>query len=607
MQRLSRPTITFLAFLTIVTGLAVWRIAPASGAPQPVLATGPAPASPMPTPAPGTDLDPTDVSADTERTDGIDLVTIADNEAGWVLLFGQSQWVDPECRWRLEDEGASFTEVAWDVLAPTSDITPPLTCDEIVDLWFAPFGVAPTDDTCTCPAPSAGNDPAPETDVPPAADGVDTTIPVGLRRGINFAGDFEVVPRGEWGTPIRAEWYALAAERGFDHVRLPIAWHAHNGDAPAFVLDEDFAAEVDEQIRLAEAAGLTIMINVHHFTDLDDSAAHEAEFLAIWRQLGERYAAAGDHVVFELLNEPVGRFVDDPDAWNRLAAEALTVVRTSNPTRTVVIGSVEWNHASRLGELVLPDDPNLVATFHTYDPSSFTHQGAVWADPVPPTGQIWDAGLRTIAFDWSEQSWSATVNPTADALTVAFDTTFAGFGLAGTGERYDTLHVTVDRPGDLVVLCNYVDGDPIEIPLSVDGTRARADVDACGGIDSLALQHVGAGTSTVSISRLGLCDAAGCDELVLTNAEALTELVAGAAEWAAAQGVPLYLGEFGVIDPPDGTRTDPASRIAWTRTVREAAEAHGVGWSVFDMSGSFPVYDVTAGSWDDDLVEALLG
>ncbi len=47
--------------------------------------------------------------------------------------------------------------------------------------------------------------------------------------------------------------------------------------------------------------------------------------------------------------------------------------------------------AVNLEHLILPDDPNLVATFHYYEPLQFTHQGASWVDG----SQVWMGTLWT--------------------------------------------------------------------------------------------------------------------------------------------------------------------------------------------------------------------
>jgi endoglucanase len=58
-----------------------------------------------------------------------------------------------------------------------------------------------------------------------------------------------------------------------------------------------------------------------------------------------------------------------------------------------------------------------------------------------------------------------------------------------------------------------------------------------------------------------------------------------AAEWARRRGVPLLCNEFGVLRE----HSDPADRYAWLRDVRTALERNGIGWTMWDYSGSFGV------------------
>jgi endoglucanase len=58
-----------------------------------------------------------------------------------------------------------------------------------------------------------------------------------------------------------------------------------------------------------------------------------------------------------------------------------------------------------------------------------------------------------------------------------------------------------------------------------------------------------------------------------------------AAEWARRRGVPLVCNEFGVYRD----YADPEDRAAWLHDVRTALEHNGIGWTMWDYSGSFGV------------------
>jgi len=57
------------------------------------------------------------------------------------------------------------------------------------------------------------------------------------------------------------------------------------------------------------------------------------------------------------------------------------------------------------------------------------------------------------------------------------------------------------------------------------------------------------------------------------------------ADWAKQRNVPLICNEFGVFR----SYSDPHDREAWLKDVRTALERYGIGWTMWDYSGSFGV------------------
>jgi aryl-phospho-beta-D-glucosidase BglC (GH1 family) len=75
------------------------------------------------------------------------------------------------------------------------------------------------------------------------------------------------------------------------------------------------------------------------------------------------------------------------------------------------------------------------------------------------------------------------------------------------------------------------------------------------------------------------------------------------AEWAQRRGVPLVCNEFGVYRDS----ADPQDRVAWLHDVRTALERNGIGWAMWDYSGSFGVVTKKDGKAvaDDGVLRAL--
>ena len=182
---------------------------------------------------------------------------------------------------------------------------------------------------------------------------------------------------------IREKDIAYIAELGFDHVRMPIdemqMWDEQgNRDGDAFEI-------LHNAIRWSLAHDLMVVVDLHilrshHFNaeekPLWTDPAEQEQFIDLWRDLSAAlHDYPVDKVVYELMNEPVA---DDPDEWNRLAAKAFTAVRELEPERFVMIGSNMWQGADTFDDLVVPDDPRIILSYHFYEPFMLTHYKTSW-------------------------------------------------------------------------------------------------------------------------------------------------------------------------------------------------------------------------------------
>jgi endoglucanase len=196
-----------------------------------------------------------------------------------------------------------------------------------------------------------------------------------FKRGVNVLG---YDPYWTQGGQRRFEWrhFAEIHKAGFDFVRVNLQAFKHMDVQNR--LEPQWLAKLDDVVREAQKVGLGVILDEHDFDVCsEDVDACRTKLSAFWQQVAPRYANAPRTVAFELLNEPHDKL--NGEVWNGLLAQLLATVRQSNPTRTVVVGPTHWNSLNDLPLLKLPNDPNLLVTYHYYEPFHFTHQGATWA------------------------------------------------------------------------------------------------------------------------------------------------------------------------------------------------------------------------------------
>jgi endoglucanase len=219
----------------------------------------------------------------------------------------------------------------------------------------------------------------------PAAHGT-TGIALPLGKCVNLANMLEAPNEGRWGRGFQDADAIRIRQAGFATVRLPVRFSGHALGTAPYTIDPAFMARVHHVVDANLAAGLNVIIDLHNYDELfTDPAGNTARFAGLWRQIGAEFRTAPANVWFELINEPHGALTDA----NLLAVltPALAALRTTNPTRPVIVGGQNYSGIDSLATLPFPDDPNIVPTFHYYDPFDFTHQGARFIHPVLPTGR----------------------------------------------------------------------------------------------------------------------------------------------------------------------------------------------------------------------------
>ena len=222
---------------------------------------------------------------------------------------------------------------------------------------------------------AAGQGSGPE----PFVSGVPPAAAVHFKKGINLGNRLEAPKEGDWGGVIQAEDFPFIAKRGFDHVRIPMRFSGHAGTSAPYTIEAAFFSRVDTLLDQATAAKLAVIVDLHAYDELAANVAGNRDrFVALWTQIAARYQSRPDTVAFELCNEPNGQL---DTMWNDVMVPAIAAVRATNPRRLLIIDSVFWADPTKLSTLKLPDDANIMASIHLYEPKLFSFQGQDWMGP----------------------------------------------------------------------------------------------------------------------------------------------------------------------------------------------------------------------------------
>ena len=470
--------------------------------------------------------------------------------------------------------------------------------------------------------------------------------PVNLR-GINmdtFYYEYPWDPEAPWRYADRADLEYLA-NLGVNVIRLGFHWQYFD-DSTGFDL-------LDTYLDWCEDLGIYAILDMHVVPPdedvLDgwiwgDSAAQE-DFLALWQTIAARYASRAIVAGYDIYNEPAP---PEADQWWDLAGRAVTAIRAVDGDHILFVENplIEDGGFRRVA------DDNVVYSFHDYEPFAVSHAAADWVGdtPLPAdysypgdvltelvwadfadgavfTGQAadwlqWDSGLMTVPAGVE----FATLKPSAegDAGEVWFD----DFELEMNGEAQ-----TLYNPG-AETASQYHEGAANWFFWSDTGfTGTWSSEQAHSGAHSLKITADGEGYGiwqqvewvlTAPIFRVQAGDTFRVRGWILApqnngNITLGLDYLNGAYEtwdrarllaemqpyldWAAAEGVPLLVGEFGCMSAAPGDSQENLVRDKIS--VMNEAGLHWTLWSFRSLGGQ-PGFGLYRGDvLDADLAAVL--
>jgi endoglucanase len=265
-----------------------------------------------------------------------------------------------------------------------------------------------------------------------AAGGALRAEPISLHRGVNGdlwnnwgpIADLMADPEAlavfpDWRRNVTPAMFQALADQGFDFIRLPI----DPGPALAYGPGPDQDRLIDGMRAAADMAleaGLKVIVDLHPLSrgaevgGIDSILGdHFPDYVALVGRIGARLnGLPADRTAFELLNEPnfdcEGVYAGAPPKWPGMQAQLHAAARAAAPDLTIILTGACWSQANALASLdpALIHDSNVLWTFHSYTPFTYTHQGAIWIGapvkylgdlPYPPSLMTPEIAAKAIA------------------------------------------------------------------------------------------------------------------------------------------------------------------------------------------------------------------
>lgn len=212
-----------------------------------------------------------------------------------------------------------------------------------------------------------------------------------LTRGTNLSGWF-----GGWGdySPEHTSTYITAADiasmkaLGIRYVRFPFdpVLLTRGGGLQAQGPErEALWKRVDDALDMVMNAGLSVDFVPFPRSDYKQALTTESgvtQFEMLWRVLARHFAGRDpERFFFELMNESE---TADPYRWLGIQSRVAAAIRQIAPNHTILASGAHFDSLPDLIETQPIVDPNVIYTFHYYEPYQFTHQGATWGSAEWP-------------------------------------------------------------------------------------------------------------------------------------------------------------------------------------------------------------------------------
>ena len=213
---------------------------------------------------------------------------------------------------------------------------------------------------------------------------------------MSYTENGKVIKYWDKATPA-AQLYTNLKQAGASTVRIGVTWGNYQTADP-WTIDAAYMAEVKQNVDWAEAAGLNVILNMHHdeyWLNIKDASTNNIindqikdRIAKTWTQIAATFKDKGDFLFFETFNEVQdgqwgwgtnrtdgGKQYRTLNEWNQTAVDAIRATGGNNATRWIgVPGYASSPTFVVADDFTLPSDPanRIMVSVHFYDPSNFT-------------------------------------------------------------------------------------------------------------------------------------------------------------------------------------------------------------------------------------------